>query len=370
MPGAELSLSEDLVVSLDYSQFYLQTDDEDVELVVDLLGSEPGIAQQGGLVVVESPHQNNFEMPLRVEVWTGPPVDDLDEWEEAFEVHLSVGDDGLRYASPTCEMVSLSVPTGSYHAIIAGRGFVGHGWPGSTTPGDSWRIRLWPSPGPERPSRLRGYAEPAIERPTPMFEETGVAAAGRIHRVLHDVAGLSEQRGTVQVRRRMPGTRRTLFSKFRDLDGWLTSGAGGFAGPGEHRFSMSGTLDHPDFGDANQIVPCAGNIECSAVSEKSPAHIEFTWSWTLRPPDRRSHDEHDERPGGPLFPQLRPMTLRFDLANAEPEEHWPTTLITVTQDNVPAELVDDLTAYWQWALERGDYDFDLSGARMNHARQR
>lgn len=164
----------------------------------------------------------------------------------------------------------------------------------------------------------------------------------------------------------MPGTRRNLFSKFRFIHGWLTS----HGGPALDQFSMGGGLDHPYFGDANQIVPCAGDIECAVVSAESPSHVEFTWSWVLRPPDRRSAHEHDGRPGGALFPKPPLMTLRFELANAEPDERWPTTLITVTHDKVPAELAEDLTAYWQWALERGDYGFDLSGARLRHARER
>lgn len=163
MPGAAMSSSEDLVVALDYGQFYLHTSEEDPELAVDLLGEAQGaagIAQQGGLVVIESPHQNNFEMPLRVEVWTAQPGDNLDDWEDAFEVHLVVGHDGLMYESPTLDMTPLPVPLGSYYAIITGRGFVGHGWPGSTTPGDSWRIRVWPSDGPSNPARLRRFTDP------------------------------------------------------------------------------------------------------------------------------------------------------------------------------------------------------------------
>src|SRR5689334_13667120 len=132
MSGAVLSSSEDLILSLDYSVFYLRTGEEDPDLAVDLLGEGDGIAQRGGLVVVTSPHQNNFEMPLRVEVWTGRPEDDLEMWEEAFEVHLDVGDDGLLYESPTVDIVSLPVRRGSYHALITGRGFVDIGWPGST----------------------------------------------------------------------------------------------------------------------------------------------------------------------------------------------------------------------------------------------
>lgn len=101
-------------------------------------------------------------MPLRIEVWDGPAPDDTAEWPEAFEAHLEVDEDGLTYESPTDEQVHLRVPFGGYHALITGRGFVAHDWPGSTTPGDNWRIRLWPSTGPQAPRRLSAW-RPAEE---------------------------------------------------------------------------------------------------------------------------------------------------------------------------------------------------------------
>jgi hypothetical protein len=47
-------------------------------------------------VVVVSPHQNNFAMPLRVEVWPAEPPDDLDDWQEAFLTGLLIGPGGAR----------------------------------------------------------------------------------------------------------------------------------------------------------------------------------------------------------------------------------------------------------------------------------
>jgi hypothetical protein len=46
--------------------------------VVDEAVAGPGIASTPGSehVVVHSPHQNNFAMPLRVEVWPGEPPQD------------------------------------------------------------------------------------------------------------------------------------------------------------------------------------------------------------------------------------------------------------------------------------------------------
>jgi hypothetical protein len=121
---------EDLVVALDYGQFYLHTADNDPDLAVALLEQAQdaaGIAQADGLLVVESPHQNNFEMPLGVEIWDARPADYLAGWEEAFEAHLEVREGGLTYESPTVELTDIEVSPGSYHALITGRGFVSRG---------------------------------------------------------------------------------------------------------------------------------------------------------------------------------------------------------------------------------------------------
>ena len=57
-------------------------------------------------------------------------------------------------ASPTTGEVFCEVPGGGYLIEVNGRGFVNYGWPGTTNPGDVWRIRLWPNDGTAR-SRLR-----------------------------------------------------------------------------------------------------------------------------------------------------------------------------------------------------------------------
>jgi hypothetical protein len=159
----------DLVVRLDYGQFsltgtYLQ-DEADAADPLRLLEEAiqgQGIAGTEGneYVVVLSPHQNNFAMPLRVELWAAEPPDDLDSWEEAFLTGLKVGPDGLVYETPTLEGATITVPSGRYAVRITGRGFVNHGWPGSVTPGDEWRLQLWPATAPIRPRRLRAWAGP------------------------------------------------------------------------------------------------------------------------------------------------------------------------------------------------------------------
>jgi hypothetical protein len=155
----------ELTVALDYGQFYLighRVQDDSGEALIQLLETAingAGIASSEGneVVVVLSPHQNNFAMRLCVELWATQPPDDLDDWQEAFLTGLVVGEAGVTFESPTLAFHSIPVPPGRYAALIARRGFVNRGWPGSTRPGDVWRVQLWPSSGPIPPRRLRSW---------------------------------------------------------------------------------------------------------------------------------------------------------------------------------------------------------------------
>lgn len=151
----------DLVVALDYGQFHLVSKfdpppapEDEIDAVRRAIDGD-GIAQCAGLLVVLSPHQNNFEMPFRIELWPTPPPDDAEQWQEAHEAPLDVDDGGIAYTSPTGDVVDLPIPPGSYQARITGRGFVG--WPGSTTPGDEWRLQLWASAERTGPRRVKRF---------------------------------------------------------------------------------------------------------------------------------------------------------------------------------------------------------------------
>ncbi|HEY1485285.1 MAG TPA: hypothetical protein VGF84_04215 [Micromonosporaceae bacterium] len=89
-------VAHDLVVEMDYGQFLLwgglrNPGADGTDLLTEALGAGDGVAADHGIVLVVSPHQNNFRMALRVEVWPSAPDDDLDRWEEAFEAPLEVG---------------------------------------------------------------------------------------------------------------------------------------------------------------------------------------------------------------------------------------------------------------------------------------
>ncbi|MDX6228145.1 MAG: hypothetical protein QOI76_1535 [Frankiales bacterium] len=148
--------ARDLKVEMDYGQFALMSDWEDVERLpeaIDAAFEADGVAQLGGLLVLVTPNQWNFELPLRVEVWDEAPVDDLEEWQHAYEAHVEVADE-LWWDSPTTVAQDLQVPPGAYRVLITGRGFTAFGDTEPEPATDHWRLRLSPSNGPTAPRRL------------------------------------------------------------------------------------------------------------------------------------------------------------------------------------------------------------------------
>jgi hypothetical protein len=167
-PPAPLATTS-LIVVMDYGQFSLASGERELDYLQALtraLDGE-GVSQDDGLVVVISPHQNNFAMPVEIEVWADPPPDDLAAWPEVVQAGLQVSGGGFWWESPTDTRVFCPVPDGRYAVRVSGRDFVGYGWPGSTTPGDSWRIQLWPVDVLPTPVRLARYVQPPAPEPDP-----------------------------------------------------------------------------------------------------------------------------------------------------------------------------------------------------------
>ena len=157
-------LVHDAIVRLDYGQFSLcgspGRSGDYMTYLEAAIGGERIAGDDYGVVVL-SPHQNNFRMPFRVELWDRRPPDDQAEWEEIFHCGLVVDNGGLHYQSPTMDETVFDLPGGTYSLLICGRGFVNHGWPGSITPGDVWRVQMWPSTDRRVPSRVKIWHQPA-----------------------------------------------------------------------------------------------------------------------------------------------------------------------------------------------------------------
>ncbi|WP_067479483.1 hypothetical protein [Nocardia amamiensis] len=154
MSKAARPVSEETVeLFMDYGQFCIDgglgDPDSEPDLLDRALAAQP-YASDGLAMVVLNPHQNNFRMPVTVQVWGARPPGDRDQWQQVCEARLRVSPEGfLSLSSPTDGAVDCEVPEGDYLIEVSGRGFVNYGWPGSTEPGDVWRIRLWPDDGSE-----------------------------------------------------------------------------------------------------------------------------------------------------------------------------------------------------------------------------
>ena len=168
-PAVRLSL-ETRTEAMDYGYFELRGGPSEHDLdPLPLLDAADGhdVASDGRTVLVLSPHQNNFELELTVEVWDAQPPEDLDAWEQVVVASLEVTDGRLDFAAPTLPGSRYDIASGRYVLTVSGRGFVARGWPGSTTPGDVWRVRLWPAAsGSTGPAvRLKGWAAPPPAEP-------------------------------------------------------------------------------------------------------------------------------------------------------------------------------------------------------------
>ncbi len=359
MTGAILSASHDLVVALDYGHFYLWTRvSDDLDLPLRLLerahGAGDGVGQGEGLLLVLSPHQNNFDMQLRVEVWESRPPDDLAAWEEAFEAHLDVDETGIRYESPTLSSASIDVPRGSYHALITGRGFVGLGWPGSTTPGDSWRIRLWPSDGPADARRLRRFAPDLPTPPEPVYLTAAHVAAARINADLNggpSARALFNQTGTARVQRTFTASRQKLFAVVADLGLWSSAASRRLGGPAPgsrywlyRNDDSNGIFDGTPTGNG-----LTSHVRATCVEVDEPDHIAVTWEWCTGTSVGETANEV------PLLPE--PTILHLRLHEDADDVGRPLTVMEFEHTGLPDAWVEDMTTVWCRKLEYGDLLF-------------
>ncbi|WP_141718094.1 hypothetical protein [Nocardia altamirensis] len=136
---------------MDYGQFYLVGSAEDgVDLpdVVDRAIDDGLYAiTAGGNMVVLSPHQYNSAMLIDFELFDRAQHPDRDEWQVVIDATTTIDDQGELWISSATSSSHdpLLIAPGSYHIEISGRGLRFEGQLHSTNPGDTWRIRMWPS---------------------------------------------------------------------------------------------------------------------------------------------------------------------------------------------------------------------------------
>lgn len=155
-------------IVIDYGHFEVFDPQAFPPEVTDLLGlaqASPPSFSADGMAVILSPHQNNFDTSVAIEVWSARPDDDRDRWEQISENVFRV-ESGELFVG---ESLGAAAAPDTYILQVSGRGFVGYGWPGSTEPGDEWRLRLWPArtdPGGARAPQQ--WSQPGFGVPDPV----------------------------------------------------------------------------------------------------------------------------------------------------------------------------------------------------------
>ena len=124
----------------------------------------PGIAQGRYTTIVVTPHRDNNDMDLRVELHDGPPPDDLADWQEVFEAAgVAAGPGGMWYHTPTMDSTPLPIPAGTYKIRISGRDFFRPEWSEENDTlhyDDKYRFQLWPDAASSEPVRLKRWDHP------------------------------------------------------------------------------------------------------------------------------------------------------------------------------------------------------------------
>ncbi|WP_146251348.1 hypothetical protein [Nocardia tenerifensis] len=96
-----------------------------------------------------NPHQYNFEMRVDVELCDRPKHSERAGWQVVIDETTTRDDRGelLISSATSTSDIPISIAPGSYHIEIRGRGLQFADQPDSTSPGDVWRMQVWPADG-------------------------------------------------------------------------------------------------------------------------------------------------------------------------------------------------------------------------------
>jgi hypothetical protein len=148
-----LVAARDLLVRADHGQIYIESsavdddawgsDDTYLEALEDALASGRFVGVRTGLIDLMTPGQWNWKTPMRVEIWSGEPPDDRDDWQHEVDADLDVPDGWISFAASGGDTPQRTdVPPGAYRVRVSGRGFTVTGRAGAEGD-DSYRLRLW-----------------------------------------------------------------------------------------------------------------------------------------------------------------------------------------------------------------------------------
>lgn len=102
-------------------------------------------AQRHGVLVVLSPQEDAFDLPLAFERWDSVPPDDAAAWQTIYEACVEVTEAGLEMSSTESSLELPEIPPGIYAIRICGRGFYDYGDPDAEDAVDEWRLQVWPA---------------------------------------------------------------------------------------------------------------------------------------------------------------------------------------------------------------------------------
>jgi hypothetical protein len=235
---------------------------------------------------------------------------------------------------------------------------------------EHYLIQLWPSPMAESvvvrltSDFARQVVDPVPEPPPLPEYLAGIQAARAIGR---DIDGSPRSRsltgevGEVRISRTIPGTRRRVFKysawgPYWTTTGYMVSGAGGDPAVGRTFYLMS----HESSGgeEPDHFTGADASIRQTWLELEPPRLQRKQFNWV-----RRDGGDLNWEDGVPIVPPDTPILARETVLTLEFSERKVAlsgeqtgtraakeTTIAVHHADVPLEWVEDLTAYWTWAL--------------------
>lgn len=162
---------QELHVESDYGQIYVydpgltaeasldtqdtEDDNQLMRALDDAYDTRRFVGYDTGLVDILTPSQYNPKAPVRLEVGSGAPPLDTDDWEHVVEVPLPVPSGRLAFeASGGGAPIETTVPPAVYRARISCRGY--RSGVGEIEGAEEYLLQLWPAPEAE-PALLKSW---------------------------------------------------------------------------------------------------------------------------------------------------------------------------------------------------------------------
>lgn len=300
-----------------------------------------------------------------------PPGEPDGEWADVTEARLtSRGGLHITELVDQDDGIVLDAPAGTYRLRVCATGRTPGGSDADLDedlkedlnvaveeePVERYLIELWPTTDQAPLVDVRetsSYARAVRAGPPPELAvdgaEEGLAASTRIGRDVDHAPGartLTGRTGDISVTRRIPETRRRLYTRFRavvpishHVSSWSFMSGQDWDQVGATTYTATNEV-HPD-----QLSGSRGIIRNISVEEVSPArHVRRT-AW-LVPPDGQHSAPILARV--PLFQPDTTVTTTYEQVKDEHGQAWTT--VTVHHADLPIEWIEDMRTWWAYQL--------------------